>query len=482
MAANGLRRLVGLGGGKALPTPEPLALLLGRISFGITEAEWARAKALGYQAYLEEQLSPASLDDSVLEATLARELPTLALDIPALLAYGEIPNQQNRPLSDLVVATLGRQIFSRRQLQEVMTEFWSNHFSVFHLDGPVRYFKSFEDRVAVRPHALGKFRDLLFASARSPAMLWYLDNYANTVGVAQENYARELLELHTLGADGGYTEDDVREFARALTGWTINPRASDGFAFVAARHDTGAKSVLGLSLAAGRGIEDATDVLNLLATHPSTARFVCTKLVRRFVADDPPAALVERLKAEFIASDGDIKSLLRMIFSSPEFAASADAKFKRPAEQLISMLRVTEPRFGTDYVRILTNQLEATGQLPFRWDPPDGYPDRKDHWLNSTALLNRWNFGFDLIEGRLAPRIQIDETRLAGSARTPAELVDRLTERFLRRPLSASDREVLIAYAAGAQPVDAAFTKQEREYATTAVAGVLLASDYFQYR
>lgn len=467
---------------KALPSPNPVALLLNRTSFGIREGDWTRAQGLGFDAVLEQQLTPESLDDSVLEQTLASRLPTLALDVPALVAYGNNQTTQFVPLTELRGATIARQLFSQRQLYEVMVEFWSNHFSVLHNDGPVRYYKSYEDRAVMRVHALGKFRDLLKGSARSPAMLWYLDNYANAVGVANENYARELMELHTLGADGGYTEVDVKEVARAFTGWTINRRASDGFAFTAARHDSGAKTFLGTSLPAGQGIEDGEAVLDRLASHPSTARFVSTKLVRRFVADDPPVGLVDRLTAEFTATGGDIKSLLRMLFKSPEFAASGDQKYKRPAELVTSVLRATGARAVGDYSRAINTQLAAMGQVPFQWGTPDGYPDTKDYWLNTTALLNRWNYGLALAEGRYAPLIQIDASALAGAARTPAELVDQLANRLLHRPLDPFDRSALIAYAAGTNPLDAPLTKSEREHATVALIGALLASDYFQYR
>lgn len=477
-----LLRRSGIFATKALPAPEPLVLLLNRSSFGIREADWARARSLGFDGVLEEQLAFETLDNSALEQALASRLRTLALDVPGLVAYGAAQGQQFLPVAELVGATIARQLFSPRQLYEVMVEFWSNHFSVFHIDGPVRYFKSFEDRVAIRPHALGKFRDLLKASARSPAMLWYLDNYANAVGVANENYSRELMELHTLGANGGYSEADVKEVARAFTGWTINARATDGFAFTPGRHDSGAKTVLGDAMPAGRGIEDGEAVLDKLAAHPSTARFIATKLARRFVADDPPASLVDRLATEFTASDGDIKSPLRMLFKSPEFAASADRKFKRPAELVLSTLRATDARAVGDFVRALTAQFTAMGQVPFQWESPDGYPDSKDYWLNTTALLNRWNFGLALAEGRYVPLIQIDESALAGAARTPGELVDRLAERLLHRPLDALDRGALIAYAAGTNPLDAPLGKIEREYATVALTGALLASDYFQYR
>jgi uncharacterized protein (DUF1800 family) len=469
-------------GAKTLPPPDPLALLLGRIGHGATRAEWERARALGFDAWLQEQLAAAPARDAVLEQALAARLPTLALDVPGLVAYAGNPQTQFLPASELIAATIARQVYSQRQLYETMVEFWSNHFSVFLLDGPVRFFKSFEDRSAIRPHALGRFRDLLKASARSPAMLYYLDNYANAVGVANENYARELLELHALGADGGYTEDDVRDVARAFTGWTINPRVADGFAFTPLRHDGGAKQVLGEALPAGMGIADGEAVLDLLASHPSTARFISTKLARRFVSDDPPASLVDRMAAEFGATDGDIRALLRLLFTSPEFAASADRKFKRPVELVLSALRVTGARLQGDYVRAINNQLMAMGQSPFQWEPPDGYSDAKAYWLNTTALLNRWNFGFALAEGRFAPWMQVDVMALAGEARTPAALVDALAARLLRRNLDPADREALIGFAAPGSAPDAALGKRALGDATVALAGAMLASDYFQYR
>jgi uncharacterized protein (DUF1800 family) len=467
---------------KALPPPDPLALLLGRSGHGATQAEWERARALGFEAWLEEQLAAEPARDAVLEQALAARLPTLVLDVPGLVAFAGNPQTQFLPAAELIAATIARQVYSQRQLFETMVEFWNNHFSVFLLDGPVRFFKSFEDRTAIRPHALGRFRDLLEASARSPAMLYYLDNYANAVGVANENYARELMELHALGADGGYTEADVREVARAFTGWTINVRAGDGFAFTPFRHDSGAKRVLGEALPAGQGIADGEAVLDLLASHPSTARFISLKLARRFVSDDPPAGLVDRLAAEFRATDGDIKALLRMLFTSPEFAASGDQKFKRPVEFVLSALRVTGARVQGDYVRAINNQFAAMGQVPFQWEPPDGYPDAKAYWLNTTALLNRWNFGFALAEGRFAPWMQIDAGTLAGDARTPAALVDRLAARLLRRSLDPADRDALLAFAAPGSAADAALGKRALGEATVALVGAMLASDYFQYR
>lgn len=488
MAASMARRdgvVLGHGGTarpKSLPPPDPVALLLARTSFGVRDADAVRARALGFDAVLEEQLAPESIDDAALEQALAARLPTLRLDVPALVAYGRDPMQQFLPASELTGATLARQLYSPRQLYEVMVEFWSNHFSVYVLDGPVRYFKTWEDRNVIRPHALGRFGDLLKASARSPAMLYYLDNYANAVGVPNENYARELMELHTLGVDGGYSESDVKDVARAFTGWTINPRVADGFAFTPGRHDTGAKQVLGAALPAGGGIDDGEAVLDVLAGHPSTARFISTKLVRRFVSDTPPSGLVDRLAAEFLATGGEIRALLRMLFRSAEFAASADQKYKRPVELVMSALRASGARTQGDYVRTINGFFTAMGQVPFQWEPPDGYPDARDYWLNTTALLNRWNFGFALAEGRLAPMLQVDTSTLSGSARTAGELVDVLAARLLQRPLEAFDRNALIAYASGGAPVDAPLGKLERQHAAVALTGALLASDYFQYR
>lgn len=467
---------------KALPAVDPLVLLLSRTSFGIRDNELQGARSRGFEATLEEQLEPDSLDDSVLDQALADNLGTLDLDVPALLAYSQIQGQLFLPLSELVAATIARQLFSRKQLFEVMVEYWSNHFSVYHPDGPIRYLKTYEDRTVIRRHALGRFRDLLTGSARSPAMLFYLDNFTNVVDGPNENYARELMELHALGVDGGYTETDVREVARAFTGWSINPRAADGFAFIGTRHDYEAKTVLGQTLPAGQGIEDGNTVLDLLASHPSTARFIATKLVRRFVADQAPAALVDQVAAVFSETDGDIPSLLRTIFHSDEFANSTDAKFKRPAELVISSLRATAASASGDYVRTISNQLSTMGQLPFQWSPPDGYPDGQDHWLNTSALLGRWNFGMALAERRLGSGLRIDEIALASNAATPTQLVDRLAERVLHRSLDATDRATLIDYASVGLDPDAVLAEDERRRTTVALVGVLLASDYFQYR
>ena len=237
-----------------------------------------------------------------------------------------------------------RAVYSERQLQEVLTDFWFNHFNVDVRKIDDRPVVVEYERDVIRPRVLGRFRDLLGATAKSPAMLFYLDNWLSKDRGLNENYARELMELHTLGVDGGYTQADVVNVARAFTGWTMSkPHEATGFAFNDRMHDHGAKRVLGRTIKAGGGVEDGEQVLDLLARHPSTARFIATKLVRRFVADDPPPALVDRAARTFRRTDGDLREVMRTILTSPEFLAPAAyrAKVKSPFEYVVSLLRAT---------------------------------------------------------------------------------------------------------------------------------------------
>jgi uncharacterized protein (DUF1800 family) len=370
-----------------------------------------------------------------------------------------------------------------------MVEFWTNHFNVYILDGNARYYKTVDDREVIRRHAMGKFGDLLRASARSPAMLFYLDNFLNVASGPQENYARELLELHTLGVDGGYTEDDVKAVARAFTGWTFTAyRPQNGqtdvvFNFNRAVHDVGAKRVLGVDLPAGRGIEDGEQVLDILVSHPSTARFIATKLVRRFVSDSPPASLVDRVAATYRESGGDIRAMLRTILLSSEFRTSGDRKFKRPVEYVVSSLRVLGATVSGNWTRSLTDALATLGQSHFQWAAPNGYPDVGGYWISSAAMLSRWNHALALGNGTLAG-VAVDVNALLGSPlpRTPEELVDRLAQRVLRRALSLDDRNRLVAFAAAGAPVEAALPPALRTQRAREVLGLLLASNYFMYR
>jgi uncharacterized protein (DUF1800 family) len=308
-----------------------------------------------------------------------------------------------------------------------MCEFWSDHFNIDPGKGDCRWSKPSDDRDVVRKHALGNFRDLLRASALSPAMLWYLDGQANSLknpgDKPNENYARELMELHTLGVHGGYTQQDVMEVARCLTGWSfyskresrlrkaIKPRVllrnvANGTPFTdrgevffdAEHHDNGAKRVLGHKIPAGLGKDDIERVIDIVAFHANTARFLATKLCKRFIADEPSAASVDAVAKSFTESKGDIKTVLRTLLSMPEYAASAGVKIKRPFHFVVSAMRATNA--STDADKQVMQFLEKMGQAPFRYPTPDGYPLEAEHW--HATLLWRWKFALALANNQIA--------------------------------------------------------------------------------
>jgi uncharacterized protein (DUF1800 family) len=282
--------------------------------------------------------------------------------------------------------------------------------------------KLVDDRDTIRPHALGKFRDLLFASAQSPAMLVYLDNVRNVKGEPNENYAREIMELHTLGFNAGYSQQDVQELARALTGWGSAPRGrrQGEFVFNADQHDNDSKQILDLTLPAGQDEQDIHQALDMLASHPATANFIAFKLVRRFVADEPPASLVEQVAQTFLETDGDIKSMLRVIFLSDEFA-TAPPKLKRPYSYVISALRALNADISN--YRAFSLWLETMGQLPFNWAAPNGYPDVSAAWMSN--LLPRWNFALALLNFTFpGAEIPLDRLMDAGQVNETAEALD----------------------------------------------------------
>lgn len=358
----------------------------------------------------------------------------------------QLGGQSRSVLADLQMARVVRAVTSERQLEEVMVDFWLNHFSVFGGKGPERYFLAAYERESIRPYALGHFRELLGAVAKSPAMLFYLDNWQSGVdsgrpalvqpraalrrgarrrGVSDarrdsldarlarvprglnENYARELLELHTLGVEGGYTQSDVVNVARALTGWSLDqPRVRGGFIFRPIMHDAGEKTVLGHRLAPGRGIEDGEQVLDIVAAHPSTALFIATKLARRFVSDDPPAALVERAAATFRRTDGDIRETVRTIVTAPEFFAANTyrAKVKSPFELVVSALRAVNA--APDTTPRTARLIAALGQPLYLHQAPNGYPETGEPWINTGTILNRINFAMALAAGRV-PGVQL---------------------------------------------------------------------------
>jgi uncharacterized protein (DUF1800 family) len=411
---------------------------LNRTSFGVTRADVEKVNRLGITAYLEEQLHPERIPDSVAEEKIA-DLKTMRLSSRELTELYPLPKRQavqqgmmgkqqmqgpRTVILELQQARLLRSVYSQRQLYETMVDFWSNHFNVFSAKGADRWLTTAYDRDTIRPHALGRFKELLRATAQSPAMLFYLDNWLSASPNAfvarlapnnprrglNENYARELMELHTLGVDGGYTQNDVREVARCFTGWTIRqPRGEGTFQFEPRIHDNGEKIILGTRIPSGGGMEDGLRVIDLLAHHSSTARFISLKLARRFVADNPPPSLVSKAAEAFSRSDGDIPTLLRTLIDSPEFFAreTYQAKVKKPLEFVASALRVTGADVHLSHQ--LLRYLGRMGEPLFLAQPPTGYPDVAASWTSPDMLLTRMNFASDLIGNRIpGSRVRVD--------------------------------------------------------------------------
>ena len=325
---------------------------LNRLGYGPRPADVRRVLARGLERYVDDQLSP--LPDPDLDTRL-RPLTTLGYPISQVLSIYNADNRSIGPLIDeFQAAKLIRSVHGLNQLQEVLVDFWFNHFNVYIADGFVRFSAMSYERDAIRPHVLGRFRDLLGAVAAHPAMLFFLDNYLNRADVNQggrriaginENYGRELLELHTVGVDAGYTQTDVYEAARVFTGWGIDNVGNSGaFVFRANQHDRGAKRVFGLDIAAGGGKEEGDRLLDYLAAHPATARFISWRLAQRFVADEPPTRVVDRMAATFTSTGGDLRAVMRTLLGTAEFWAEAFAggKVKTPLEYVASVVRAVE--------------------------------------------------------------------------------------------------------------------------------------------
>ena len=525
--------------GDLLPD-EQVQQVLNRLAFGGRPGDAERIRAMGVDRWIDQQLHPERIPDAATDSLMQRyqvfAMPTpdiihdynlvqqfqreaQKLDAAdttmnraqarrELLAQSpqtaEMVRRTQQYVGEIQSAELARAVTTNRQLEEVMAQFWENHFSVFAGKGQTRLFLTEYDRDVIRPRALGKFRDLLGAVAKSPAMLFFLDNFqsaadsthatlaqargrgrarpiilANGVVPAgaqippalrarlqnatpeerqrilqqaqqrarpglNENYARELMELHTLGVDGGYTQKDVQEVARALTGWTFN-RQTGQFVFNPALHDADAKVVLGHKLAAGRGIEDGEEVLDIVAHHPSTARFIATKLARNFVSDDPPPALVDRCAQTFTRTDGDIRETVSCIVTSPEFFSRAAyrSKVKTPFQLVASALRAVDAQPDTTP---RTAQIVARlGQPIFGRQTPDGWPDRGDAWMNTGAILNRINFGLSVAAGQV-PGAQIrNSPELVALRDQPrAAQVDGVVKSILGGQVSSVTRDVLM--------------------------------------
>jgi len=549
-----------LAAGRELLPDQQVQQVLNRFAFGGRPGDAARVRAMGVDRWIALQLHPERIDDRATDRLVASYT---MLDVPTakiLESYREVREARksaaqragsatSQSLSngessrdgaaaretmreiarrdpdaleaarrvraattELQSARLARAVMSERQLQEVIVDFWENHFSVFAGKGLTRFYLADYERDAIRPHALGKFRDLLGAVAKSPAMLYYLDNWRSTADSAHptlasermrrrapgvrgavarrritpasqlpqrprrrnglnENYGRELMELHTLGVDGGYTQNDVIEVARAFTGWTIDPR--DGsFAFRPQIHDAGEKVVLGHRLAAGRGIEDGEEVLDILASSPATAHFIARKLVVHFVSDSAPTALVERVAETYMHTGGDIREMVRTIATSPEFFSRAAyrSKVKTLFELVASALRAMDAAPDTTHrTAAIVGKL---GQPIFGRQTPDGWPDHGDAWMNTGAILNRINFGIALANGRV-PGASLASWPYADSlsALSHEQQVDGVIATILGGEVSPATREVLVS---GENPM---LSKYADSSAATASFDVAAAAD-----
>jgi len=426
-------------------------------------------------------------------------------------------NPQQVVNEELFQGKLLRAIYSERQLQEVMTDFWFNHFNVFIGKGADRYMLTDYERDVIRPHALGKFEDLLVATAQSPAMLFYLDNWlsvgpnsdvANGIpkrnngdwkkrakqngpvkqskgkhNGLNENYGRELMELHTLGVNGGYSQKDVTEVAKVLTGWTLKePRQGGGFQFDERMHEPGNKVVLGYRIKP-KGEKEGYEVLHILAHHPSTAKFICTKLAMRFVSDDPPSALVQRMSQTFLKKDGDIREVMKTMLKSPEFWApdAYRAKVKTPLEFAVSAVRAS----GADVTNAMpiVHQLQNMGMPLYGMQPPTGYSMKADAWVSSSALLGRMNFALMLASGKMRG-VQVDaQSLLRTNPPTDAEqtLAD-LESTLLAGDVSKQTHDTIAAELQ--DPKIAQRKLDDPKHAPNAgmIAGLLLGSPEFQRR
>jgi uncharacterized protein (DUF1800 family) len=516
---------VGRAAAPATPDDATIAHVLSRLTFGPRPGDVARVREMGLDRWIERQLHPEAIDDHEVEARLA-ELPTFRLSSHELMARYDVPPEAKRELKkreadmegagpaerrearrevlgklrldgtpqqvvgELQQAKVIRAALSERQLDEVLVDFWMNHFNVYAQKGKVRFLAGEYERT-IRRHAWGKFEDLLVATAKSPAMLFYLDNWLSTTenpiapraerpyrpyppyrpydprypgsmprlprtppadrpaGEAKkgprginENYARELMELHTLGVDGGYTQADVREVARAFTGWTIRGLRDERpeFAFDERRHDRGDKHVLGLAMLEA-GEREGLEILHRLANDPHTARLVTTKLARRLVADEPPPALVEHASDVFLRTHGDIREVVRAIVSSKEFLSpeSFGGKVKTPLDFVVSSVRATGASVGDG--RELARRIAAMGMPLYLQQPPTGYKDSAEAWVSTNGLVARLNFALDLAASRI-PGVTVSPAALAPPEAGGA-IVDRLASAVVPGGLGEATRRTI---------------------------------------
>ena len=440
------------GGSSFVPTDANLHLLR-RTTYGITPRLQRDIANLGRTRWLDQQLDPTSISDAYVEDFIAQRLPNLTMSVQeAYETYGGSWDL----MMDLGKASILRAGWSRRQLFEVMVDFWSNHLNITNPHEGCWWSRHDYDRRVIRRHAMGKFSDMLRGSALHPAMMMYLNNAESTKDNPNENYGREILELHSVGVDGGYGEQDMRQSTLVLTGYGISWDTGT-FEYHAWDHHTGPVSVMGWSHAnagANQGYDVALDYIDYLAHHPSTATRIATKLCQRFVSDVAPPALVDSLAQVYLDQDTAIVPVLRALFASAAFKGSIGQKVRRPFQDVIATMRVLgiQPdKRGADGLEGLYWMIEGLGDVPMGWIPPNGYPDYADAWRSAGITLGRWNMHVGMASGWWpADMLQVPDLRtfLLGSTlpATYGKLVDQLATRLVFRKLSAAHRNAVLAF------------------------------------
>lgn len=426
----------------------PHVRMVERLTYGPNSDELAKAAKMGAEGYLQYQLeAPPGLDGG-LEALIAQRFPRTTWDAHRLQALG----YNNESGDQLIGATLTRRMKSQRQLYERAVEFWSDHFNIsLAKTGPALLIQ--HDREAIRPYAFGTFADLLKATAKSPAMLAYLDNDQSNAAKPCQNYARELLELHTVGV-GQYSQKDVRDVARCFSGWTFvreEARPDFGkFTYDPKRHDDGEKTVLGLTIPAGGGQKDALAVLDLLAKHPRTARRIATKIGRWLIGEGVTEAAVVAIEAAYNTTGGDVRAMIRAAVTHETFA-TAPRRFKRPAHLFISVLRALNADVQ-NFQDIRYGYLRQLGHTPFEWPLPNGYPDTLRHWADQ--MLPRWNFGMALLNNGVGG-MQVDFGALFPPPYKPKNVVQRIEAVLYPAGMDPIDREDLVKFLSAVPYIDA---------------------------
>jgi uncharacterized protein (DUF1800 family) len=554
---------------------------LTRLGYGPRPGDVERIRKMGLEKWIDQQLHPDSIDDSALDErlsayqTLKMSSEKLVEDFPPPnqaaknegLTKQEFKEQQKekrldalaqlqqsgqadkaqeqlakiqgpqRIIAELSMAKLDRAVYSQRQLEAVMEDFWFNHFNVFAQKGADKWMLTSYERDVIRPHTLGKFQDLLLATAKSPAMLFYLDNWLSADPIAaqhmqqelvqrqrrfqgifagggfpppgtfprpqnlpppgqpnrvlpqkeerglNENYGREVMELHTLGVDGGYTQQDVIEMAKCLTGWSVRaPRRDPQFFFDDRIHTQGKKIVLGRAFDYG-GMKDGEEALKMLANHPSAAKFISTELARHFVSDNPPQTLVDRMSQSFLSSEGDIRAVLKTMIYSPEFWSrdAYRAKVKKPFELVASTARALNADITVPLQ--LAQWVGRMGEPPYMCQPPTGYSDKAETWVNTGALLNRLNFALALSSGR-APGATSDLGALFGleADADPHMALSRALDVFLDGQVAAQTRQILEQRLNDPQILQARLDDPVKRVNAGLIAGLVLGTPEFQRR